>query len=55
MDTFALAIQLLANLADRASLAGALAIGLLVVIAMVIGDMVDREQRRLHGQRGRKD
>jgi len=35
-----------AQLASRASLATALAIGMLVVIAMVIGDVLDREKRR---------
>lgn len=34
-----------AHLANRASLAAALAIGLLVVIAMVIGDVLDRDHR----------
>lgn len=40
--------QLLAHLANRTSLAAGLAIGLLVVIALVIGDVLDREQRRDH-------
>ncbi len=40
--------QLLAHLANRTSLAAGLAVGLLVVIAMVIGDVLDREQRRDH-------
>ncbi len=39
---------LLAQFANRASLAAALAVGLLVVMAMVIGDVLDREQRRHH-------
>lgn len=39
---------LLAHLANRASLAAGLAVGLLVVMAMVIGDVLDREQRRHH-------
>jgi hypothetical protein len=37
-----------AQLASRASLAMALAIGMLVVSAMVIGDVLDREKRRHH-------
>lgn len=40
--------QLLAQLANRTALAAGLAIGLLVVIAMVIGDVLDHEQRRDH-------
>ena len=43
-----LSALLLAHLANRASLAAALAVGLLVVMAMVIGDVLDREQRRHH-------
>jgi hypothetical protein len=37
---------LLANLANRLSLAAALSIGLLIVVAMVIGDVLDQERRR---------
>ena len=40
--------QMLAQLANRTALAAGLAIGLLVVIAMVIGDVLDHEQRRDH-------
>lgn len=36
------------QLASRASLAAALAIGMSVVMAMVIGDVLDREKRRHH-------
>ena len=45
-----LSALLLAQFANRASLAAALAVGLLVVMvmAMVIGDVLDREQRRHH-------
>jgi hypothetical protein len=38
-------MALLANLANRTSLAAALAIGLLIVVAMVIGDVLDHERR----------
>ena len=37
-----------AQLASRVSLAMALAVGMLVVSAMVIGDVLDREKRRHH-------
>jgi hypothetical protein len=37
-----------AQLASRASLAAALAIGMSVLMAMVIGDVLDREKRRHH-------
>ena len=43
-----LSALLLAQFANLASLAAALAVGLLVVMAMVIGDVLDREQRRHH-------
>ena len=43
-----LSALLLAQFANRASLAAALAVGLLVVMATVIGDVLDREQRSHH-------